>query len=642
MPYGFHLIQSHLVMSTRETFRHRRVASEALREIAARYSSIKDGSHIQPIIAFVQVCLQAASNEPYQSSRSPVTSATFAQIARVISIAVERHPRTKPAWTAEAAAILHLTERMLGILPSGRTYNSLIPSLAVHRRRSVSCGTYSTPDAIADQMCRDLLAEFAKVNQKSIDVADLSVEAGQFPLSLLGQEPKFRTRIFGMDRDQAAIEVAQRIFAFAQRQSGASDSQLRLAKLDSVIDPLPKGWPQMFDAIIGNPPWKTRHATDDAVLRRLFSPQLSGHFDVYLAFMLKANSYLKAGGILSMVVPSGFLFNQNAASVRSLLLNEYDILRVCIYPRRSFIELPCVIPISFVARKRVSILCERRRTNVVYCHGQMGHMGRRKSRSYAATSVWARLPGTVLHPTARADDLFLADMKHDSRLLDWGEFSCGAILGKRNGATSARDFVGLHARHLRPFHACPRLAIQYRRQSRAFDRAPPVQYLDRRKVLFQDMRCMTLANRLVAAVGGPGSLSVNTASMFIPQSDDNVDFFEALFNSQLVNAWYKLRDVNRDLRLNIVAQFPIIRDNNRWNQIAAIGRKISTIRRFHHRYLAACNFSNEKVILRDRFPKTWQEMSRLTIELDDEVCDLYKLSTRQRRNVQNLSRARIF
>jgi hypothetical protein len=205
-----------------------------------------------------------------------------------------------------------------------------------------------------------------------------------------------------------------------------------------------------------------------------------------------------------------------------------------------------------------------------------------------------------------------------------------------------KPFLGFHARHLRPFHACPRDAVTYRSKMTLFDRCPPLQFRDDHKILFQDVRCMTLANRVVAAAAGPGALSVNTASMFIPLAAKHISFFEALFNSQLVNAWYKLRDANRDLRLNIMAQFPIIFDAAHWGRIAAIGKQIGAIRCFHHRYLPACNFNNEHKVLRERFPKSSSKMSALKAVLDEEIFDLYRLSSSQRKAVNKFGLVRIF
>lgn len=153
---------------------------------------------------------------------------------------------------------------------------------------------------------------------------------------------------------------------------------------------------------------------------------------------------------------------------------------------------------------------------------------------------------------------------------------------------------------------------------------------------------MTLAGRLVGARTGPGTLSVNTASMFVPFEDIDAKFFEALLNSQFANAWYKLRDVNRDVRLNILANLPIVRDEKKWREIAEVGNRISKMRDFQHRYLDSCNIRNEDEVLASRFPKNWAAMLELKRVLDSKVFELYDLSPRQRSAVTALSDARVF
>src|SRR5260370_33542428 len=91
---------------------------------------------------------------------------------------------------------------------------------------------------------------------------------------------------------------------------------------------------------------------------------------MYLAFMLRAHALLRPGGYLAYVVPSGFLFNCTAAPIRRLLLEQYEILSLTTYPQRSFIEVPCIIPISFLARKK-----ERRDKRVLFTKIRNEHTG---------------------------------------------------------------------------------------------------------------------------------------------------------------------------------------------------------------------------------------------------------------------------
>lgn len=628
-------------MSTRLTYRNRHRALTILAEIAATQSNARRVSSWHPILAFADLCFNIAGPES-QPDEQPVSSKSRAVLAEILAQSTKNRVASKPAWAAQAEAVLHLCERMLGILPAGD--DGANPRLVGFPRdgRSVPCGTYSTPDFVADQVTRQVLKSLGAMRRSRVDIADLSLEAGHFALSTLGQTPSTQVNFFGVDRDPLAIQVAGRILQFARQRADCPRFTFQAQRFDSILDPLPDTWPRRFDAIIGNPPWKTCHPTDAPMYRQRFAPYLRGRFDVYLAFMLQAHAYLKPHGLLSFVLPSQFLFNQNAVDVRDFLLTEFDILRLDVYPRRSFVELSIVAPVSFLARKRSGSVSKRMRTTVAYHPGPVGHGERQHSGNRVAAAVWDRLPGKIFHPMACTATSFLAKMTRDGVLKDFGEIACGARLGATNPTNTPRAFTGYSARHLRAFHACPRHAIRYGPEHRVFARTPPLEYQEAPKVLFQDIRCVTAATRLVAARGDPGSLAVSTASMFVPFSGSDVSFFVAILNSQLANAWYKLRDVNRSIRLGILAELPVVHDERRWKRIAEIGDEIARLRSFRHRFLASCIGVEDGLPDPSRFPKTTIRATELWERLDKEVFQLYRLSSAQVTAARGLAAARVF
>ncbi|MEI9925417.1 MAG: N-6 DNA methylase [Bradyrhizobium sp.] len=534
---------------------------------------------------------------------------------------------------AKAEGTMHFCERLLGTLPNGERASSLDPRTLVHRQRSLSCGTYSTPGVIARQVSRDLLTAIRSNGKRTADIADLSLEAGHFALSSLAENTSLRVRFFGMDRDAVALQLAQWIIKYAKRESGDRAFEFCTSQQDSILDPLPRRWPQVFDAIVGNPPWKTRHATDAQHYRTAFGEHLFGSFDVYLAFILQAHKYLKPRGFMAMVLPSQFLFNQNAEPVRELLLSQYNFLRLDVYPRRSFVELPSVAPVAFLAQKR-DAQARHGRTRVSYGQADIGHSERPRSRTSKIAELWSKLPGNAIHPLVQRDNIFLAHINTAKSLADLGNFSCGARLG--NQTASPQSFVGFHGRHIKPFCACRRHAIRYRSDQIVFDRLPRIEYASRSKILFQDVRCMTLATRLIAAQVGKGMMAVSSASMFIPHDVGHVNALEALLNSQFANAWYKLRDTSRSIKLSILEKFPIVPDAARWNNLAKIGRDITRIRAAqqcgHAGNVTNCYSSAQ----------TSEELADFEALLNSEIFSMYGLTARQRIATAKLSTARVF
>ena len=560
----------------------------------------------------------------------------------LIAAAREARPRGTPSWAVAAVTILHLTERTLGLLPTGPS--SLITHQeAVHRRRRQPYGTYSTPDPIVDRMCGQLDNAFRFSRGTPLAIADLSMEAGHYGLGLLSSSSKRTVCFYGVDRDPAAVVLARRLLGFAREARGGSDFDIVIRNQDSIITPLPRSWPSLFDAIIGNPPWKANHVTDASRLRSAFPEHLHGNFDVYLAFILRADALLKPGGYLSMLVPSAFLFNRSAQEVRETLLQRYRIVNLDVYPRRCFIELPQIAPVSFLMQKMGRPEKHRARTRVTYVQLEVGHpMRKHRTRSLAASKLWARLPGRVFHPLVRRDAIFLASLKSRATLKDYGMLLCGARLGNRSPSNPGEAFTGFHARHIRQFHACDRHVVQYSSGARRFDRKPALQYLHLSKICFQDLRCVTAPERLIAAAVGRGGLPVSTASMFVPHSAKHVDVFEALLNSSLANAWYKTSDVCRTIKLCVLSLLPIVHDSEAWERIAGLGRRIRAARGVHHRYLLECGHDGGAPELAKRFPRSTAALLDAKKELDETVFQLYGLTSRQRLAALRFSRARVF
>ncbi|HTL66655.1 MAG TPA: N-6 DNA methylase [Lacunisphaera sp.] len=583
-------------------------------------------------------CLEMDTVALRESPRDPL-----AQLAQVIARAIDRSPKWKPSWAAKAEAVLHLTERLLGFARSERA-RVVNPQRGPngYRNRGIACGTYSTPDFISDEMCKDLLRELERTANREHTVLDLSLEAGNYPLALLMQRRRPRISMFGMDRDREAISLARIIVGFALRQENDPDFKFSASLQDSIWSDLPRHWPRQFDAVIGNPPWKTRHPIDCPRLLDTYRTYLTGQFDVYLAFMLRAHGLLKEGGLLSMVVPGTFLFNRNAEAVRRMFLEHYDLVSLTLYPRRAFVELPSVAPIAFVFRKKNGAGVRARSTRISYSGGSLGGLLRPQLSRRIAPGIWLKLPAHVFHPLAGRDSLFLISLEGDHRLSHAGEIACGLRLRHGGTARVAETFAGIFARDIRPFHACQRHAVWYKRGSAPFDRDPRSELISCEKILFQDVRCMTLARRLVAARSGPQTMGVSTASAFVPRDPRRIGFYEALLNSEFANAWYKLRDVHRCIKLCILTEFPVVDDETRWSRIAELGEELRHIRQTQHRYLPSCSVARESEVFEQKFPKLSQRAGLVQVQLDTEVYSLYELSKSQRRVAHQLSQQRVF
>jgi type I restriction-modification system DNA methylase subunit len=91
-----------------------------------------------------------------------------------------------------------------------------------------------------------------------------------------------------------------------------------------------------FDAIIGNPPYISAWSMTDTnptlrnAINQLVKPKeaLSGHWDLYVAFLLKSHELCKVNGRLSFIIPNPFSREKYATTTRKFLLENTHIERV--------------------------------------------------------------------------------------------------------------------------------------------------------------------------------------------------------------------------------------------------------------------------------------------------------------------------
>jgi len=617
-------------MPSRVTFKYLKLAQESIQYFTTK----RDGT--RPQVWLTEECIRIARADLTRSCNT-MPNGIEGQICRALRDAAAARAPGKPLWAGYTEAMLHFVERTLGMHAAVGTRNVTVHRL---RARGQMCGTYSTPDFIADTMVRELTDNLAHSSCRQVDVLDLSLEAGQFPISLLIKEFPQPIRFYGVDKDPVALAIADQLCRFSRQFSDARAFRLITANQDSLKQDLPTLWPDGFSAVIGNPPWKAGHSQYHESIRTIYQPFLKGHFDLYLAFILRAHRFIRPGGYLAYVVPSTFLFNQNASDVRRLLLDSYDILSVNIYPQRSFIEVPCLIPISFLARKKLRAT-DRCATRISYHPSKLGGPRRpRYSETASVDHIWRHLPGQVFHPLVRSNLVFLQKIDSVQTLQDCGDLHCGARLSRLEAIPPEIPFWGIHARHIRMFHACTNVARKYGKKDSLFARPPSAEVVAARKVVFQDFRYMTHASRLVAAVGESGVAPVSTASLYLPKEPRFAHFYAALLNSTFANAWYKLRDVNRSVKLFHLRELPLIFDEESWARIGELARFCGLLWQDVHDLSPGTLLSEEQLLLGNRSRSLrWKQLRN---QIDDEIFDLYKVSSRRRKEVARMVGARTF
>lgn len=543
-----------------------------------------------------------------------------------------------PRWYAYAESALHLSERTLGLRCNGRGSSNW----ASERRRAANCGTYSTPGFIIEAVMAELV-RLLPSSRAPLCILDQSLEAGHFAISAMARLYRHRVRFFGVDRDPIAIAMARRLFNGFRQFSDPARFSFHTTVGDSLFGELPRGWPQQFDCVVGNPPWKGTDRQVMAPVWKHYSPPLKGQFDAYLAFILRAHELVMPGGLISLVVPSSLLSNLSAEPIRRLLLEEYDILSLMLFPRRSFIELPCVVPVCFTARKRGGPEEGGSSCTRIYYHPvHLGGVKRpRLDTSVSIARRWLRAPGCVFHPRAGEDTEFLLQ---NFNMPDLGCFGVlgGAKFRQATGKVLVTPLTGFRARDMRAFHACRRQTEHFPEGCRQFEQPPKTSDIVRPKVVFKNVRCVTIAARLAAASLGPGEFGVGSCSVFLPTDPAQTGFFVGLLNSSFANAWYKSRDLCRAIKFWHLRNLPVQFDSACWHRIGHATQRCSQIWKSVHDLLDSCREGDEDRRLKRICPQQYKELTDVRHGIDHMIFELFGFSPRQRRAICKLSGSRVF
>ncbi len=115
----------------------------------------------------------------------------------------------------------------------------------------------------------------------------------------------------------------------------------------------PIEFPGLFDGVIGNPPYLSRHSTyiqtyKKSLLQR-FKPV--GVYDTYSLFIYHSLSFLKEGGLLCFIVSDTFLTIEYHQKLREFLLKNYKLREIILAPKNLFSKQrvnnsPCIIVVE--------------------------------------------------------------------------------------------------------------------------------------------------------------------------------------------------------------------------------------------------------------------------------------------------------
>lgn len=217
-------------------------------------------------------------------------------------------------------------------------------------------GVFYTPFKLVERMT---LEGLRLIQSKQQTVLDPACGAGLFLASAFGIMSEkantasgalsiFRSSIFGIDKDEAAVQKAREalrkmILDFPMSGSFHQEIDEALSRnilaRDSLEMPL-ADWHALFpnpfrdggfSLVIGNPPYGLSRdgklsGAEIKNLKSRFSGCLNGKPNKYLAFTALGTELLSAGGVLSFVIPNSWLGIKDGLGLRTTLIKDGQIV----------------------------------------------------------------------------------------------------------------------------------------------------------------------------------------------------------------------------------------------------------------------------------------------------------------------------
>ncbi len=233
----------------------------------------------------------------------------------------------------------------LGIV-STEALAHLYENALITRETRVELGTHSTPSYLVDYIVGKLTPWIKEMPPDQRYVFEPACGHGAFLLAamrlLCELEPVrsyspskrhqyLQQRLHGNDRDTFALEIARQSLTEADvpNPNGWDLKPANIFKGNVLTNYASKA-----DIVLANPPFGDFKPDE----RRSLTEQLAPPTYVNKAAEVlgKITSVMKPGGVFGVVLPQGFLHDENSSSLREFMLANFEINEICLLPDKIF------------------------------------------------------------------------------------------------------------------------------------------------------------------------------------------------------------------------------------------------------------------------------------------------------------------
>lgn len=413
-------------------------------------------------------------------------------------------------------------------------------------------GSYYTPTKIVQKLC-DKLFSTNEVFGK--DVLDPCCGTGNFILQLPSQIGY--DQVYGNDMDAMSVKIARINYALKYDISDADIIDMHITQTDY----LSRNEKRKYDFILGNPPWGYDFSDQKKEeLRIKYRSAVGNNIESYDLFVEQALSDLKAGGVLSFVLPEAILNVKTHTPVREIMLACCTFQYIA-YLGNAFDGVQCP-----------SVILQAVLSGGSFCSaGVTIHDGNReytvlKERKMDASCISFSMTDEEYCILEKMDRL-----SNKVTLAGNARFALGIVTGNNRKYISHEktpdNEIVLKGSDLRKFRYQPsENYLVFKPES--FQQTAPAAFYRAPEKLFYRFIC----NQLVFAYDDAQTLSLNSCNILIPEIPEmHMKYIMAVLNARAVQFYFKKRFHSVKVLRSHLEQIPIPAiETEAQNEITAI------------------------------------------------------------------------
>lgn len=531
---------------------------------------------------------------------------------------IEEKPEVRKAggvyYTPEYI-VRYIVDGTVGKLIDGKTP----AEIARLRFADIACGSGSFALAVFDTLLAYHTHWYNDHPDRAEKDGCAKNEDGAWRLTLSQRRKILLNNVYGVDIDRQAVEVTQvsLYLKLLEEETTASAHQFELQLRETLLPSLTKNivcgnsligtdiltgqmfardeeralnpmdfedaFPEVmraggFDAIVGNPPYVNIELIPE-IQRSYFQKvygkdgKLGKRYDLYQVFILVALQKLKTGGRLGYIVPNTFLMGYSYQILREKLLKATHIEELVDLPQGVFYGVTVDNVLIFL--RRVNNLSKGADFNIL-----INKLYPKSSKTRVSDKDWdesfsiAQKPleenpkfEINIHTNAWQTAFFAKLEKKSLKLGVVTESSQGIILYKTAEDAEKSSFTSFipHSGWQRLLRGrnIGRYQVKWNQEFVKYGNwlwcARDEKFFNQPKILLQAMRNKSLARRLIATYDEDFFYNAHNLANIISRDNSpySLKYILGLFNSALLNFWYKSHFPNVNINPNDFRQLPI-------------------------------------------------------------------------------------